>query len=65
MSKSISLKVSVLLDAVVANVSYDDVVVIHDRKAGRSLKLASVRVDSGVEGATVQLKHLKIRKVTF
>lgn len=59
---SVSLKVSVLLDAVVADVGDDDVAVVHDREAGRSLKLAAVGVDGGVEGAAVQLKHLKIGK---
>jgi len=55
----ISLKVSILLDAVIADVGDYHVTVVHDRKAGRPLQFAAVRVDGGVEGSSGQLEHLK------
>lgn len=54
-----SLKVSELLDAVVADVRHDEMSITGDGQAGRPLQLAAVRVDHGVQVTAGQPEHLK------
>ena len=53
------LKISELLDAVVANVGDDDVLVVGHRQAYGPLQLAAVRVDRRVESPGGQDEHLQ------
>jgi len=64
-SLSESLKVSELLDAVIANVRHDEMSITGDGQAGRSLQLATVRVDHGVQVTAGQPEHLQWRKNHF
>ena len=58
-SEFLTLEVSELLDAVVADVGDDNVPVVGNREPDGPLQLAAVGVDGGVESSSGQDEHLK------